>query len=65
MASEDKRIGCLANELGVSTVTIKKWEREGKIPEARRNIWDHRVYTEKEIEEIIKLVKKKNYFKSN
>ena len=53
----------LANALEVSVNTIKQWEKEGKIPKARRNKFGWRIYTQEEFEEIIKLVKDNNYFK--
>jgi len=52
----------LASFLGVSVRTIKNWEKEGKIKEARRNKWEWRVYTQAEMEEIKERVEAKNYF---
>lgn len=53
----------LAEILEVSARTIKNWERKGYIPNAVRNKWGWRVYSEKEKESIIATVKKQNYFR--
>lgn len=42
-------INDLAKRLYVSAKTLKKWEREKKIPEARRNPFGWRLYTEHEM----------------
>ncbi|HXB73726.1 MAG TPA: MerR family transcriptional regulator [Candidatus Acidoferrales bacterium] len=52
----------LATRLKVSEKTLKKWEREKKIPEARRSPFAWRLYTIQEIDEIEKLVKDNGFF---
>lgn len=40
----------VATTLGVSISTVRNWEREGKIPRAKRDkISNYRLYTEKDI----------------
>ena len=56
------RIGELAKELDRSTLTIKKWEENGLIPEAKRDSRGWRYYTEEDINEIKVILKKHNYF---
>jgi DNA-binding transcriptional MerR regulator len=56
------RIGELAKELDRSTLTIKKWEENGLIPEAKRDSRGWRYYTEGDINEIKIILKKHNYF---
>lgn len=59
------KIKDLATELGISTKTLKNWEKSGKIPKPQnRNIWNWRTYTEEEKNLIIRLVKEKNYFRN-
>lgn len=55
----------LGERLGVSIKTIKKWEQEKKIPKARRNVFDWRIYTEAELDRVEEIVRKNNYFKHN
>jgi len=61
--SDEFTIKYLAEHLNVSTKTIKKWESEEKIPQARRNNFDWRVYTQEEMERIKKIVEEHEYFK--
>ena len=41
-------IGNLANELGVSVVTIRRWERLGKISLGTRTLGNHRRFNKEE-----------------
>ena len=56
------KIGEVAKELDRSTLTIKKWEESGLIPEARRDSRGWRYYTEEDIKMIKAILKKSNYF---
>ena len=56
------RIGELAKELDRSTLTIKKWEENGLIPEAKRDSRGWRYYTEDDISKIKTILKKHDYF---
>jgi len=58
----DKTIHDLVGAAGVSAKTLKKWERENKIPTACRNGFRWRIYSEREIAEIVRLIKSNNYF---
>jgi len=43
--------------------TLLRWEKQGLIPKAKRDSRGWRCYTEKEVNDIIKLVKRSNYFR--
>ena len=56
----------LAEQLEVSVKTLKKWEQQSKIPQARRTPFGWRVYTKQELDKIERLVKDNGFFvKSN
>ena len=42
----------VAEELGVTTKTITRWEKAGKIKQAKRDWRGWRVYTREELEEM-------------
>ena len=46
----------LAKELGVSTKTVTRWERAGKIQPAKRDWRGWRIYSREELEEMKRLV---------
>lgn len=56
------RIKDLSLRLGCSPLTIKRWEKKKYIPQARRDSKGWRIYTSKEIKEIVKNVQKTNRF---
>ena len=56
-AGKTFRIGELAKELDRSTLTIKKWEASGIIPEAKRDSRGWRYYTLEDVNEIKRLLK--------
>lgn len=56
------KIGELAKELDRSTLTIKKWEESGLIPEAKRDSRGWRYYTESDISKIKEILKASKYF---
>jgi len=54
----------LANAIGVTSRTIKVWEKAKCLPPAYRHpVRDWRLYTQEEIEELVQLAKKRNYFR--
>ncbi|MBD3183765.1 MerR family transcriptional regulator [Candidatus Poribacteria bacterium] len=55
------KIGELAKELDRSTLTIKKWESKGIIPEAKRDSRGWRYYTQEDVNEIKKMLEAKGY----
>lgn len=54
----------LANAIGVTSRTIKHWEKAGYLPRAYRHpIRGWRLYTREEIEELVQLAKSRDYFR--
>ena len=45
-----------AEILGIARRTLIRWEEQNRIPPAKRNYLNHRVYTEKDIENIKKTI---------
>jgi DNA-binding transcriptional MerR regulator len=43
--------------------TFIRWEKEGLVPKAKRDSRGWRYYSEKEVKEILNLIKKTNYFR--
>jgi DNA-binding transcriptional MerR regulator len=64
MAAKLYKIGDLALRLDRSILTIKRWEKQGLIPKARKDSRGWRVYTEDEVRAILKKVRESNYFRS-
>jgi DNA-binding transcriptional MerR regulator len=64
MASKLYKIGDLALRLDRSILTIKRWEKQGLIPKARKDSRGWRVYTEDEVQAILKKVRESNYFRT-
>jgi DNA-binding transcriptional MerR regulator len=64
MASKLYKIGDLALRLDRSILTIKRWEKQGLIPKARKDSRGWRVYTEDEVQAILKKVRESNYFRA-
>ena len=52
----------VADRLNVTAATLKKWEKQGKIPKAKRNHFKWRTYTAEEVEGIISIVRKNDFF---
>lgn len=51
------KIGIVAKTLNVHKATLHRWEREGKIaPSIRNKINNNRMYTEKMVEDIKKIM---------
>lgn len=54
----------LAEAVGVTSRTIKEWERRGHFPPTHRHpIRNWRLYTEEEITNLAQLAKSHNYFR--
>jgi DNA-binding transcriptional MerR regulator len=63
MAAKIYKIGDLALRLDRSILTIKRWEKQGLIPKARKDSRGWRIYTEDEVQAILKKVRESNYFR--
>ena len=64
MAAKIYKIGDLALRLDRSILTIKRWEKQGLIPKARKDSRGWRIYTEDEVQAILKKVRESNYFRN-
>jgi len=64
MAENLYKIKDLALRLDRSILTIKRWERQGLIPQARKDSRGWRVYTEEEVQAVLKKVRETNYFRN-
>jgi len=63
MASKVYTIKDLALRLDRSVLTIKRWEQQGLLPKARKDSRGWRVYTEAEVQAILRKVRETNYFR--
>ena len=63
MSNKVYKIKDLALRLDRSILTIKRWERQGLIPKARKDSRGWRIYTEDEVRDILRLVQATNYFR--
>ena len=63
MSNKIYKIKDLALRLDRSILTIKRWERQGLIPKARKDSRGWRIYTEAEVRDILRLVQTTNYFR--
>jgi DNA-binding transcriptional MerR regulator len=64
MSNKAYKIKDLALRLDRSILTIKRWERQGLIPKARKDSRGWRIYTEAEVRDILRLVQATNYFRN-
>jgi DNA-binding transcriptional MerR regulator len=64
MSAKLYKIKDLALRLDRSTLTIKRWEKQGLIPKARKDSRGWRVYTEEEVQAILKMVRETSYFRN-
>lgn len=60
--SQEFFVDRLADTLGVSVRTVKNWEKNKWIPDARRNNFNWRIYTQSEIDGIVEIVKNNGFF---
>lgn len=63
MSGKLYKIKDLALRLDRSVLTIKRWEKQGLLPKARKDSHGWRVYTEAEVQVILKKVRETNYFR--
>jgi DNA-binding transcriptional MerR regulator len=64
MSAKLYKIKDVALRLDRSILTIKRWEKQGLIPKARKDSRGWRVYTEDEVQAIMKKVREANYFRN-
>ncbi len=64
MSNKIYKIKDLALRLDRSILTIKRWEKQGLIPKARKDSRGWRIYTESEVRDILRLVQTTNYFRN-
>lgn len=64
MASKVYKIKDVALRIDRSILTLKRWEKAGLIPKARKDSRGWRVYTEDELQEILRCVRETNYFRN-
>ena len=64
MANKIYKIKDVALRIDRSILTLKRWEKQGLIPEARKDSRGWRIYTEEEVQEILRRVRKTNYFRN-
>jgi DNA-binding transcriptional MerR regulator len=64
MSNKIYKIKDLALRLDRSILTIKRWEKQGLIPKARKDSRGWRIYTEAEVRDILRLVQATNYFRN-
>jgi DNA-binding transcriptional MerR regulator len=64
MSTKLYKIKDLALRLDRSILTIKRWEKQGLIPQSRKDSRGWRVYTEEEVQAILKQVRETNYFRN-
>jgi len=64
MSAKLYKIKDVALRLDRSILTLKRWEKRGLIPKARKDSRGWRVYTEDEVHAILKKVRETNYFRN-
>jgi DNA-binding transcriptional MerR regulator len=64
MANKLYKIKDVALRIDRSILTLKRWEKQGLIPEARKDSRGWRIYTEEEVQEILQRVRETNYFRN-
>lgn len=63
MTKERHYLNEILREIDRNKTTLIRWEEEGLIPKARRDSRGWRYYSQKEVQRIIKLIKKNKYFR--
>ena len=64
MIAGSYRLQDILQKIDRNKTTLIRWEEEGLIPKAPRDSRGWRCYTPGQVEEIIRLVQKTNYFRS-
>jgi len=63
MPKEKYYLNDISKKVDRNKNTLLRWEKEGLIPKAKRDSRGWRIYSKKEMEQIIQLIRKKNYFR--
>jgi len=56
------RVSDIAKQVDRSAAAIIRWEKEKRIPKAKRDSRGWRIYTREQVDEIVNLVKETHYF---
>lgn len=59
------RLKDILTKIDRNKTTLIRWEEEGKIPKAKKDSRGWRCYSKEDIERIINLILKTNYFQTN
>ncbi len=65
MFKEKYHINDILKRIDRNKTTLIRWEEQGLIPKAKRDSRGWRYYSKEEVEKIIDLVKKTDYFRKN
>jgi DNA-binding transcriptional MerR regulator len=65
MPKEKYYIDEILGEIDRNKTTLIRWEEKGLIPKAKRDSRGWRYYSQEEVQRIIKLIKKNNYFRKD
>jgi DNA-binding transcriptional MerR regulator len=65
MPREKYYLNDILKRIDRNKTTLIRWEEQGLIPKAKRDSRGWRYYSKKEVEEIINLIKKTDYFRKN
>jgi DNA-binding transcriptional MerR regulator len=63
MTKERYYLNEILKKIDRNKTTFLRWEERGLVPKAKRDSRGWRYYTKEEIERIIKLIRKTNYFR--
>jgi len=56
------RVSDIASQVDRSTMAVLRWEKDGLIPKAKKDSRGWRVYSKKDVDAIVKLVRNTKYF---
>jgi DNA-binding transcriptional MerR regulator len=63
MLEEKYYLHHILKRLDRNKTTFLRWEKQGLVPKAKRDSRGWRYYTKKEVDRIVKLIKKTKYFR--
>ncbi len=56
------RVSDIANQVDRSTMTVIRWEKDRLIPKAERDSRGWRMYSKRQVDDIVNLIRKTHYF---